>query len=149
MALPRQFSTATFRFDKSTDVTHTVTIQNSAIEIEPEYFSGSSYKETIGAKRISDIRGFRVKINLSYDASSQANEFQELFNDLIAAFRDGTDFDGLYVSINSTELSSKFVLEDLSYSQNYRNQIGRFVPSLTICSEDLIASIPDTLEGVL
>jgi len=149
MALPRQFSQVKFRLDKTTDIEHTVTVQNSDISIIPEYFSGSSFKETIGAKRISDIRGFRVEINLSYNASNQGSQFQDLFNDLLSAFRDGTDFDGLYVSINSTELASKFVLEDLSYNQSYRNQIGRFTPSLKLCSEDLIASIPDTLEGVL
>lgn len=149
MALPKQFTEVTFRLDKTVDVTHTVKIQNSNIEITPEYFSGSSYKESIGGKRISDIRGFRVKIQLSYSASAQPTEFRSLFNDLIEAFRDGTDFNGLYVSINSTELSSKFILENLSYTQSYNNQIGRFVPSITLCTESIIASIPSNLEGVL
>lgn len=149
MALPKRFSQVKFRLDKTTDIEHTLKVQNSNIAIIPEYFSGSSYKETIGAKRISDIRGFRVEINLSYDASNEGSEFQDLFNDLITAFKDGVDFNGLYVSINSTELSSKFVLEDLSYTQDYRNQIGRFIPSLKVCSESLITSIPEDLEGVL
>jgi len=149
MALPKQFTEVTFRLDKTVDVTHTVKIQNSNIQITPEYFSGSSYKESIGGKRISDIRGFRVKIQLSYSASAQPTEFRSLFNDLLEAFRDGTDFNGLYVSINSTELSSKFILEDLTYTQSYNNQIGRFVPSITLCTESIIASIPSNLEGVL
>lgn len=149
MALPKQFTEVTFRLDKTVDVTHTVKIQNSNIEITPEYFSGSSYKESIGGKRISDIRGFRVKIQLSYSASAQPTEFRSLFNDLLEAFRDGTDFNGLYVSINSTELSSKFILENLTYTQSYNNQIGRFVPSITLCTESIIASIPSNLEGVL
>lgn len=149
MALPKQFTEATFRLDKTVDITHTVKIQNSSIDITPEYFSGSSYKESIGGKRISDIRGFRVKINLSYNASSQPSEFRSLFNDLLSAFRDGTDFDGLYISIEGTELSSKFILEDLTYTQSYNNQIGRFVPSITLCSESIVSSIPSNLQGVL
>lgn len=149
MALPKQFTEVTFRLDKTADITHTVRIQNSNINITPEYFSGSSYKESIGGKRISDIRGFRVSINLSYSASTQPSEFRSLFNDLLEAFRDGVDFNGLYVSIEATELSSKFILEDLTYTQTYNNQIGRFVPSITLCSESIVSSIPSNLQGVL
>ena len=167
MALPKRFSEVIFTLrtdDANTFKNHAITVQNSNIEVMPEYFSGSSYKESIGGKRISDVRGFRVKFNLSYGASNQADGFQNLFNDLITAFKDGTvNIDGtdetftqLDVAVNGTRIKpddsgsfTPFILEDLSYTQTYRNQIGRFVPSITLCSESIITSIPETLQGTL
>jgi len=159
MALPKRQTEVGFRFVGDTTFSKTVKLSNSNIEVTPEYFSGSAYKESVGGKRISDVRGFRVKINLSYNASSEANTFQELFNELISAFRDGTtsqggNFTRLTISFGSVleDASSAeipFVLEDLSYTQTYRDQIGRFVPSITVCSENILTSIPEDLEGVL
>jgi len=159
MALPRTQSTVGFRFVGDTNFSKTVKINNANIEITPEYFSGSAYKESIGGKRISDVRGFRIKINLSYNASSEPDTFQDLFNELLSAFRDGTtsqggnftrltiSFGGVLEEDDSTDIP--FVLEDLSYTQTYRNQIGRFVPSITVCSENILTSIPEDLQGVL
>ena len=151
MALPKQITSVAFRFVGIIETS--VNPQDVNIEVTPEYFSGSSYKETISAKRISDIRGFRVKVSLNYQASNEGNTYQGLFNDMLDAFRDGsvdgTAFTSLQIKVNGTNLGQNFILEDLSYTQTYRNQIGRFVPSVTLCSEGLISSIPDTLEGVL
>lgn len=151
MALPKQITSVAFRFVGIIETS--VNPQDVNIEVTPEYFSGSSYKESIGGKRISDIRGFRVKVSLNYQASNEGNTYQELFNDMLDAFRDGTvdgtAFTSLQIKVNGTNLGQNFILEDLSYTQTYRNQIGRFVPSVTLCSEGLISSIPDTLEGVL
>lgn len=151
MALPRQVTSVVFNFVGIKETS--VKPQDVNIEVTPEYFSGSSYKETIGAKRISDIRGFRVKVTLNYQASNQADTYQSLFNDMLEAFRDGTvggtSFTSLQVKVNGTSLGQNFILEDLSYTQTYRNQIGRFIPSVVVCSEGLISTIPDTLEGIL
>jgi len=162
MALPKRIDTIVFKIHQQGDdaVEYAITTQDVNFEITPEYFSGSSYKESIGGKRISDIRGFRVKVTLSHNASNQPNTYQELFNDLLGIFDSGTlqstggDFDTtnglkLRVGLSGDLLPTKFILEDLSYTQTYRNQIGRFVPSITICSEDILTSIPDDLEGVL
>jgi len=159
MALPRTQTTTEFIFDGTSTFSHEVKINNANIEITPEYFSGSAYKESIGGKRISDVRGFRVKINLSYNASSEPDTFQDLFNDLISAFKDGnTSTGGTFSQLligfggeiqDDSNNGIPFVLEDLSYTQTYRNQIGRFVPSITICSENILTSIPEDLEGVL
>jgi len=151
MALPRQVTDVTFNFVGIKETA--VKPQDVSIEITPEYFSGSSYKETVGAKRISDIRGFRVNVSLDYQASNEGDVYQGLFNDMLEAFRDGTvggtSFTSLQVKVNGTSLGQNFVLEDLSYTQTYRNQIGRFAPSITLCSNGVIDEIPDTLEGIL
>jgi len=166
MALPKQIQSVDFKihregFSVNDAVEHTITTQNVNFEITPEYFSGSSYKESIGGKRISDIRGFRLKVTLTHDASNQPNTYQLLFNDLLGIFKDGTilstqqndtfdEVNGLKIRIGGDLIDgTKFILEDLSYTQTYRNQIGRFVPSLTLCSEDILTFIPNDLEGVL
>lgn len=159
MALPKRQTQVGFRFVGDTTFSKTVKLSNSNIEVTPEYFSGSSYKESVGGKRISDVRGFRVKVTLSYNASAEPDTFRELFNELVSAFRDGTttsggnftrltvSFGGVLEEDDTTEIP--FVLEDLSYRQTYRDQIGRFVPSVTLCSENILTSIPEDLEGVL
>lgn len=85
-----------------------VTIQNNDISITPEFYGGSAYDETIGAKRLSNLRGFRVSVSLSYNmaredlviirytsgsGSTGSSTFREMFNEIVSAFRDGT-FDG-------------------------------------------------------
>lgn len=151
MALPKRITSVAFNFVGIKE--SSIKPQNVNIELTPEYFSGSSYKESIGGKRISDVRGFRVNVSLSYGASNEADEYQTLFNDILSAFRDGTvdgsAFTSLQLKVNGTSLGQSYVMEDLSYTQTYRNQIGRFVPSITLCSESIITSIPDSLEGVL
>jgi hypothetical protein len=161
MALPKQIDTIGFKIHQqgASAVEYTITAQDVNFEITPEYFSGSSYKESIGGKRISDIRGFRLKVTLSHNASNQPNTYQELFNDLLGIFNDGElkstsgTFDatnGLKIRVGGDLIDgTRFVLEDLSYTQTYRNQIGRFVPSLTLCSEDILEEINEDLEGVL
>jgi hypothetical protein len=82
-----------------------VTIQNKAISIEPEFYGGGAFDETIGAKRISNLRGFRVSIDLSYNMSQEkvrkveftngtqtsdtTSTFRDMFNEIMSAFRDG------------------------------------------------------------
>jgi hypothetical protein len=54
------------------------------------------------------------------------------------------------ITINATSSSfMSFIPEDMSYTQTYSNQIGRFVPSITLVSETLMPTIPEELQGVL
>ena len=81
-----------------------VTIQNKAISIDPEFYGGSAFDETIGAKRISNLRGFRISVDLSYNMSQEkvrkveytnnsvtsdtTSTFRDMFNEIMSAFRD-------------------------------------------------------------
>lgn len=93
----------------SNRIEYYVTIQNKDLRIEPEFYGGSAYDETIGARRISNLRGFRVSLSLSYNmsqeklrkvtsvngsvTSDQTSTFRDMFNEIMSAFRNGT-FDG-------------------------------------------------------
>lgn len=162
-------------------VEYGITIQNKDISISPEYFAGGAFDESIGGKRISNLRGYRVRINLSFDGSMEKttksvgggsatdSTFREMFNEIASCFSTGqiTEsvsnqvFSKMSVKIDTSAGSNViplsasnatamgFVPEDMSYSQIYSNQIGRFRPSLTLVAENLMPSIPEELEGVL
>ena len=165
----------------SNRVEYEVAVQNKDIEITPEFFSGGAFDESIGGKRISNLRGYRVRINLSYDGaietaqktvgagSATDSTYREMFNEMMSCFSAGTitesvpntTFDKMFVRVgtdagqNAIPVSASnttwmaFIPEDISYTQTYSNQIGRFRPSITLVSEDLMPSIPEELEGVL
>lgn len=165
----------------SNRVEYEMTVQNKDIEIVPEFFSGGAFDESIGGKRISNLRGYRVRINLSYNgaiettqkiigtASAVDSTYREMFNEIMSCFSTGTitesvpntSFDKMYVRVetnagsNAIPISASntdwmaFITEDMSYTQTYTNQIGRFTPSITLVSETLMPSIPSELEGVL
>lgn len=165
-------------------IEYTLTIQNKDIQIEPEFWGGGAFDETIGAKRISNLRGYRVRVNLNFNASREYasrvvgnasatdSTYREMFNDVLYCFTNDemptstntfvalnlrvrtdsgqnvvtdTNFDGTLQE--GTFLN--FIPEDMSYNQQYSNQIGRFVPRMTFVSEVLMPSIPEELEGVL
>lgn len=163
-------------------VEYTVTVQNKNIEVVPEFFSGGAFDESIGGKRISNLRGYRVRITLTYNASMESttktvgtgsgtsSTFREMFNEIMSCFSTGQikeslslqTFGALYVRIDQavgnpvaietfdgSGVFMKFVPEDVSYTQSYTNQIGRFIPSITLVSETLMPSIPEELQGVL
>lgn len=104
MSLAKQAINVGLLFLADTDTTNNrveykITIQNQDIQVLPEYFAGGAYDESIGGKRISNLRGYRVRINLSFDASLEKTEktigsnnvyfdstFRELFNEVMSCF---------------------------------------------------------------
>ncbi len=160
-------------------IEYTLTLQNKDIQIEPEFWGGSAFDETIGAKRISNLRGYRVSVNLNFNASREYasrtlgnasatnSTYREMFNDVLYCFKNGemptsgNTFVGLNLRIrtdsgqnvitqsNTSSSFLNFVPEEMSYNQQYSNQIGRFVPRMTFVSEVLLPNIPEELEGVL
>lgn len=190
MSLPKQSVNVGLLFladDSDTTnnrVEYRIVVQNQDIEVVPEFFSGGAFDESIGGKRISNLRGYRIRINLSYQASREATEkkvgnaggyasatFRELFNEIMSCFStdeileslpDTQSFGSLKIRIDQADGTSdaiplsagsgsfmSFIPEDMSYTQTYSNQIGRFVPALTLISETLTPNIPEQLQGVL
>ena len=179
-----------FLADTDTDnnrVEYKITVQNKDIEVVPEFFSGGAYDESIGGKRISNLRGYRVRVNLSFDGSLEKTEktngsgnpytdstFREMFNEIMSCFSVGQiietlsgspasqNFTNMHVRVHTdtgygnaipiyegSGTSMPFIPEDMSYTQTYTNQIGRFRPSITLVSETLMPNIPEELQGVL
>jgi hypothetical protein len=98
-------------------VEYQITVQNKDIQIVPEYFSGGPYDESIGGKRISNLRGYRVRINLSFDGSLEKTQkdangtgsysdstFREMFNEIMSCFSAGQIIETLPASQNFTNM---------------------------------------------
>lgn len=165
-------------------VEYYVTLQDKDISIEPEFYGGNSFDQTIGAKRVSNLRGFRVGISLGYQLSQEitrrvvynsnaqtsdsTSTFREMFNELMSAFKTGTfdtsgtakTLDGLNIYVlqtngqwnaiqDATGTFVAFIPTEMSYQQNYTNQIGRFTPSITLTAATLLDSIQGGLEGTV
>ena len=167
--------------NKESSITYSFTIQNEDITIVPEFWSGGAYDESIGGKRISNLRGYRVKVDLNFDSSFEKttrqlgnatatqSTFRALFNDLMYCFTNGEIIDNdrpfaglnirvkqsgggdvaIYTDDSGANTFMNFVPEDMSYRQQYSNQIGRFIPRMSFVSETLMPNIPSGLEGVL
>jgi len=189
MSLAKQAINIGLLFIADTDtsnnrIEYKITLQNKDIEIVPEFFSGGAYDESIGGKRISNLRGYRVRVNLSFDGSLEKTEktngsgnpytdstFREMFNEIMSCFSTGQIIESLPSSQNFGDMFVRvhadtgygnaipiyegsgtfmpFIPEDMSYTQTYTNQIGRFRPSITLVSETLMPNIPEELQGVL
>lgn len=165
-------------------VEYTISLQNKQIEIVPEFWSGGPSDESIGGKKISNLRGYRIKVDISYDgsreyaskvvgtASATDSTFRAMFNDILYCFTNNEvadtsdDFVGLNLRIRTDSGQTvitdsnfagtpqdptflNFVPENMSYTQQYSNQIGRFFPRISLVSEFLLPSIPSELEGVI
>lgn len=163
-------------------VEYEVVVQDTDISVDAEYFKGGSLLETVGATKISNIRGYRVVIDLSYNSAREyvrravgtgnfsTSTYRTMFNEVVACFGpDGkllslpsVDFKSMHVRIidstgafavitesDSSSSFLEFVPDGIRYEQRYSNQIGRFVPSLSLISKRLLPSIPSELEGVL
>lgn len=103
MSLSKQLTAVRILFQgqgatSSNRVEYEVTVQNSDITIEPEFFRGGAMSETIGASKISNLRGFRVSVDLSYNSareltlqqigtgSQTQSSFRSMFNEALNCF---------------------------------------------------------------
>lgn len=153
MSLAKQAINVGLLFLADTDtnnnrVEYKITIQNQDIQVLPEFFSGGAYDESIGGKRISNLRGYRVRVNLSFDASLEKTQktigsngvyfdstFRGLFNEVLSAFSTDQIIETLPSSQNFTALKVR-----VHTDTGYGNAIPTFNGSASFMSfvpEDL------------
>lgn len=174
MALPKQLDKCVIEFGTGTNVAYEFVLQDSDISIQAEYFGGGAFDEAIGGKRISNLRAFRVNVDMSYQAAREdgvlkrtsntggagsSSNYASMFNETITHFvTNQKESARLYFGKSLSQLgalpnaSANYVTvvpTDMTYQQVYSSQVGRFVPRLSFTSQDLITSIPEHLKGVL
>lgn len=179
MALPKQLINCVVEFDSAsgTNKAYQLLLQNTDIKAVYEYFSGGPYDEAISGRRISNVRGLRLSVDFAYNAAREdsllsrvANtsgagtsaSFNSFFNDFYTHFvTNNGQFVRLYFNATLSGLGAlpgsyvpltnyfEMVPTELTYQQTYRNQIGRFVPSISMTGRDLMTYIPNTIKGVL
>lgn len=131
--------------NSANSIEYSVTIQNKDIQIVPEFWGGGAYDETIGAKRISNLRGYRVSVSLNFNASKEYTSkvvgnasatdstFREMFNDMIYCFTNdemptsANTFVGLNLRLRTD--SGQNVVTDTNYiGTNSEGTFLSFVP---------------------
>lgn len=177
MALPKQLITCVLEFDGTVNKAYEFILQDTDITVKYEYWTGGAYDESIGGKRISNLRALRLDVNFGYQAARQdavlsrvanttgagtASDWASFFNDFFQHFNVnngenvklhfGETLDNLGSLPNGGTVSVDYftmVPTDVTYQQTYSNQIGRFVPKLSLTSQTLLEYIPTKLKGVL
>lgn len=174
MALPKQLTKCVIEFGTNTNVAYEVTLQDTDISIDAEYFGGSAFDEAIGGRRLSNFRAFRVDVDLSHQAAREdsllrrtststgagsSNSYATLFNETYTHFVTnqaqgarlyfGHTLSSLGALPNATANYVTVIPTEMTYQQVYSSQIGRFVPRLSFTSQDLLTAIPEHLKGVL
>jgi hypothetical protein len=176
MALPKQLTTCVVHFDGTTNKAYEVLLQDTDITVQYEFWTGGPYDEAISGKRLSNLRALRLGVDLSYQAAREdslksrtANTtgagstaaFNSFFNDFYQHFSVnngesaklyfGETLDNLGSLPNGTASQDFFnvVPTELTYQQTYTNQIGTFIPRISVTGQDLLEYIPTKLKGVL
>jgi hypothetical protein len=176
MALPKQLTTCVVHFDGTTNKAFEVLLQDTDITVQYEFWPDGAYDEAISGKRLSNLRALRLNVDFSYQAAREdslkartanttgagtSNTFATFFNDFYQHFsvNDGESaklyfgetLDNLGELPNGTATQDYFnvVPTELTYQQTYTNQIGRFVPRISVTGQDLLEYIPTKLIGVL
>ena len=102
MALPKQLVSCVFDFERpgQTEYAWQITLQNTEINITSEFYAGNAYDEALSGKRLPNIRGYRLEMNINFDASREyslnrqrdvtgagsASDMRSLYNDMIEHF---------------------------------------------------------------
>ena len=151
-------------------------LQDTDIITKYEYWTGGAYDESIGGKRISNLRALRLDVNFGYQAARQdavlsrnanttgtgtTSDWASMFNDFFQHFNVnngenaklyfGETLSNLGALPNGNVSQDYFTMipTEVTYQQTYSNQIGRFVPRLSLTSQTLLEYIPTKLKGVL
>lgn len=120
--------TATFY----TDTPRTITLQNP-VDTEIIVFWGDSHDEMTDGSLSHNVRGQKRLILLAYEASIQPTDWRTLVNDILTHFNTN---EFLRVGLNNK--ISRFVpTNNFSYQANYKNQRGRFIPTIELESQEL------------
>jgi len=151
MALSKQIDSVLLR-GVTTTWNYVVTTQNMTVELNQVNY-GSAFDEAVDGSLRSNFRGWRVSLELDYDAfvsgtlSGTGTKFEDLMDSLYTSFV--TDGDS-YINMRVDDLQVvdiNVVPEDISVLTTYRNQISIPSASLRFVGKDILTSIPSNLES--
>lgn len=99
-----------------------------------EHWNGGSDESISGSLR-SNIKGFRKKFSLKWDASRHAGLLRDIQNNIVQDLTSGLPF--FYVQFSETESYKVTLDDDTLHKTQYMNQRGLFVPKLSLIGYDL------------
>lgn len=109
-------------------------------------YYGSAYDEPVSGRLRSNIRGFRMSLSLLYSKCVQSEVFLNLLNYIAEDIQNNLAF---ILAGEGTKNMIKFVPDsDFLHRVQYANQIGRYVPKLSLTSFDIFTSYPVGAEAI-
>lgn len=122
----------------------TIRISDMNVSVAPEFWADTPFDKAISGALRHNLRGFRVHIQLNFDGSNEASTFRTLKNNIVGS--SGDDFTYFYPDAGNAD-KLEVVFEQFAYDSIYNKTVGRFVPSFTMTSYNILSSIPSYLES--
>lgn len=117
-----------------------------------------AFDEAIDGSLRSNLRGYRVKLSLNWaklhkstvvDFTTSPNteeDIRDVLNDIRTSIvTDGDDY--VQVSLDGRSSYINVIPENLTYRSSYTNQIGRASATLDFIGQQILETIPETLEA--
>lgn len=122
----------------------TIKISDMDVSVSPEFWADTPYDKAISGVLRHNLRGFRLRIQLDFDGSNEASTFRTLKNNIIGSVSD--DFTYFYPDADNAD-KIEVVFDQFAYDSIYNKTVGRFVPSFTMTSYDILSTIPLYLQS--
>lgn len=123
---------------------HTIKITDMDVSDSMEYWADTPYDKALSGALRQNVRGTRVNVVLSFEASTEKSTFRTLKNNIISSASD--DYIFFYPDASKTD-KLEVVVPKFDYSSVYNKTIGRFVPAIELISYEILSSIPSYLEA--
>lgn len=122
-----------------------ISLQTFDEQLDMVYY-GSPYDEAVSGKYRSNARGYRLSYSISYSKCVQPSQFRSALNNIVQDMQDGLAF----VLIGETTAGMIKVVPDadLLHRVQYANQIGRYVPKITLTSFEIFDGYPVGVETI-
>lgn len=149
MALSKTLSSITIKQNAaSPSWTTDLTVQNADLELMPVFWNGQAFDELLDASLDQNLRGLRLKLVLTWNMSTESSTIRTFINNVV------TDLTGTSSPENEGiraffDVSNYKVMvpDSFTYKTIWKNQIGRFTPSLSFISQEKLTSIDSFLEA--
>ena len=123
----------------------TISLQTFDRQLGMVYY-GSSYDEAVSGKYRSNVRGYRLSFGISYSKCVQPAQFRSALNNIVQDMSSGLAF----VEIGETvsEMVKVVPDADLRHRVQYANQVGRYVPKITLQSLGVLTAEQQSVESI-
>lgn len=120
-----------------------ISLQTFDEQLDMVYYN-SPYDEAVSGKYRSNARGYKLTYGISYSKCVQPAQFLSVLNNIVQDINDGLAF----VLIGETTAGMIKVVpdSDLLHRVQFANQIGRYVPKITLTSFEIFDGYPVGVE---
>ncbi len=145
MALNKKITQVTFEAQDSS-WTHDIRITDMRITPEIEFWADTPFDKSLSGALRQNVRGERVRITLSFEASMQRSHMRSLKNNILTSLSGDDDYIFFYPDQSKAD-KLKVIVPRFDYSSVYNKTLGRFVPGIELISYEILSSVPPYLEA--